>query len=137
MERVIKRAVVAAALAIGVGAGSLVAAAPAMAQASAAWECPSGNVCVWTEPYGTGSRCNWSDADSDWRSGSISCSWSGSLPVRSIYNNGTSSSYAGVALYRSSGYNDFYWCVPQGILRNDENVFLRSHRWVASATGCP
>lgn len=131
-----------AVLAVGVVATVLApapagaAAAPASARQLMAWECPAGNVCVWTGAYGTGSRCLWSDADNDWRSGGIRCSWSASQPVRSIFNNGTSSSYAGVALYRGANYQSFYWCVPQGVLRNDENVYLRSHRWVGSATGC-
>jgi peptidase inhibitor family I36 len=129
-----------AALAFGLVAAVLApapaGAAPASAQQLRAWECPAGNVCVWTGAYGTGSRCLWSDADNDWQNGGIRCSWSASQPVRSIYNNGTSSSYAGVALYQAANYQSFYWCVPQGVLRSDENVYLRSHRWVGSATGC-
>lgn len=137
MRKFFRRAVLAAALTVGVIATTATVAAPASAaRPLPAWECPSGNVCVWTGTYGTGSRCLWSNADNDWQANPVRCSWSASQPVRSIFNNGTSSQYAGVALYRASGYQNFHWCVPQGSVRNDENVFLRSHRWVASATGC-
>ncbi|PRY33482.1 peptidase inhibitor family I36 [Pseudosporangium ferrugineum] len=137
MRLFFRRSIMTAALSAGVVAATATGAVPASAgQRALAWECPSGNVCVWTGSYGTGSRCLWSDADNDWQAGGIRCSWAASQPVRSIYNNGTNSSYAGVALYRAANYQNFHWCVPQGTLRNDENVYLRSHRWVSSATGC-
>lgn len=48
-----------------------------------AWECPVGDFCAWTGLNGTGARCNWANADSDWQSGSIRCSWAGTSQVQS------------------------------------------------------
>lgn len=69
-----------------------------------AWECSVGDFCAWTGLNGTGSRCAWTNADPDWRSGTIQCSWSGSQPVQSYWNRGTSTSYRGVKLYQGAGY---------------------------------
>lgn len=101
------------------------------------WDCPSGNICVWTGSDGNGSRCNWSDADSDWQSGSIVCSWSGSTKVQSVFNNGTSSSFTGVQVYRNANFGSPFFCAPQGdhtrwIITNG-GVLLRSHQWIRSA----
>lgn len=64
--------------------------------------CAAGNVCFYTGSNGTGSKCSWSVADPDWRTGSIVCSWAATTNVRSVWNNGTSSSYSGVRYYLSA-----------------------------------
>ncbi|MFJ6673012.1 peptidase inhibitor family I36 protein [Actinosynnema sp. NPDC091369] len=98
-----------------------------------AWECPSGNFCAWTGLDGTGSRCSWSDYDPDWRSGSITCSWSGGLKVQSYRNNGVSPTLTGVNVYQAADYGSWFDCAPQQSYWNVTagGVFLRSHRWTA------
>ncbi|MEV0743328.1 hypothetical protein AB0I51_47150 [Streptomyces sp. NPDC050549] len=39
----------------------------------------------------TGNRCSWSNADSDWTSGTVTCSSADDRNVKSVYNHGTSS----------------------------------------------
>lgn len=100
-----------------------------------AWECPSGHFCAWTGLNGTGARCAWSDADPDWQSGNIRCSWSGTGKVQSYLNNGTSSSYTGVEIYRYANYVSKFHCVlqrGQGWNVTAGGVLLRSHRWISS-----
>lgn len=105
------------------------ASAPRPAVALAAWDCPSGNVCVWDGTSGTGARCLWSDADPDWRSGSSICSWSLNWPVRSVYNRGTSSAYLGVELFAGANYVNPQMLIGQGQRKSSVNYYLRSHRW--------
>lgn len=102
------------------------AAAPA-----AAWDCNVGDFCAWTGPDGTGSRCSWTNADPDWRSGAVQCSWAGSSRVQSYRNRGTSTSFRGVKLYQGANYTNLVYCVPQGTSWNvlDGGTFLRSHQW--------
>ncbi|WP_097259709.1 peptidase inhibitor family I36 protein [Streptomyces sp. TLI_55] len=124
-------------LAVAVLTGALAALSlvvPGTANASAqAWECSSGDVCVWNATNGTGSRCSWTNADPDWWSGSIQCSWSDTQNARSAYNRGTSSSYAGVAFYSGANYSGYLGCLSQnGGWDDDFNVRIRSHRWVTS-----
>lgn len=109
-----------------------VAAPPASA---AAWDCPSGNVCVWDGDSGTGSRCKWSSKDPDWLNGTVVCSWALNRPVRSMLNHGTSSSFSGVCLYPSENYIGTGWWLAQnwGIADHVELDFL-SHKWVTG--GC-
>jgi len=111
-------------------------AATAVNSPLANWDCPSGNICVWTGADGNGSRCTWSDADPDWQGGSIRCSWSASTKVQSVFNNGTSSSFTGVQVYRNANYGSPFFCAPQGnhvrwIITNG-GILLRSHRWISS-----
>lgn len=113
-------------------------AAAAEAAPLAAWDCPAGNVCVWENRGGTGRRCHWSDADPDWWSGSIVCSWADDTKVESFRNNGRSTGYSGVALYQGANYaTPFWFCAPQltGDLWDVTNggVFLRSHRWITGS----
>src|SRR5690348_2540175 len=82
-------------------------------QGLAAWDCNTGNVCFWTGFGGTGSRCMWDVADSDWTSGTIKCSWATTKEVKSVYNRGTSSA-KGVVFYRNTGYNNRIGCTKQG-----------------------
>lgn len=111
--------------------------ATAAAAAPLAWECPAGDLCVWENQNGTGRRCNWSNADDDWWNTPVVCSWADDTKVESFANNGTSSRYSGVALYRGANYTNFYFCAPQGtgLGWNVPNggVFLRSHRWITGA----
>lgn len=96
-----------------------------------AWECAAGDFCAWTGRNGTGSRCAWTNADPDWRSGSVQCSWSGTQRVQSYWNRGTSTSFRGVKLYLSANFGSLAYCVPQGTAWNveDGGTFLRSHQW--------
>ncbi|MEU4643905.1 peptidase inhibitor family I36 protein [Micromonospora sp. NPDC023814] len=100
---------------------------------TAAWDCPVGDICIWSGDNGTGSRCNWANADNDWRSGSIACSWSATSPVKSMWNRGTSSSYTVVALYHGADYSNLWGCLGQnGGNWTGIGVYLRSHRWASS-----
>jgi hypothetical protein len=112
-------------------------ASPAVA-ARLALSCPSGSVCVWPNTGGTSSRCSWSNADADWRSGSVACSWSGSQPVRAAYNAGTSSAYDVVCLYRNANYSSGAFYLFQGgdSWTSSAGISLRSHRWLNPSTPC-
>jgi hypothetical protein len=101
-----------------------------------AWECPAGNVCVYTGTYGAGSRCNWSEADPNWHSGNIRCSWAAGQPVRSIYNRGQSPSFLGVILNTGINNQGLWDCVKQGGWRENVNVFLGSHYWTSGFPYC-
>lgn len=103
--------------------------------AASAWSCPSGNVCFWDGANGTGNRCSWNIADSDWRGGLVTCSWSAQRPVRSIRNAGTSSA-SGVAYYLSRNYVNRVGCTRQGSQGNLAGTYLvYSHRWVSGSCG--
>ncbi|WP_329281288.1 peptidase inhibitor family I36 protein [Streptomyces sp. NBC_01451] len=129
-----RRALVAASLTFATAALGLVAPGSASATAQA-WECSSGSVCIYTGAYGTGSRCSWSNADADWYSGDVQCSWSDTQNVGSVYNRGTSSSYNWVILYTGANYGGTGYCVAQdGGSWSNLNVRLRSHRWRASCS---
>lgn len=99
-----------------------------------AWECPSGDFCVWENTGGTGRRCNWNVADPDWQGGTIRCSWSGSTKVESALDNGNDSSFASVAVYLQANYGSRWGCFDRGVTYNVTagGVLLRSHRWVTS-----
>ncbi len=99
-----------------------------------AWsDCPSGDFCIWSGTNASGSRCSWSNADSDWYSGTIQCSWADTQPVRSAYNHGTSSSYWGVWVYIDANYQWLWSCLPQGYVWTDVTFGGQSHRWMTSA----
>ncbi|MFF4488717.1 peptidase inhibitor family I36 protein [Streptomyces sp. NPDC001544] len=128
-----RRALAAAAITFATGALGLIAPNTASASTQAAWDCPSGDLCVWTGSNGTGSRCTWSNADPDWWSGSIQCSWSDTQNVGSAKNSGTSSSYGYVVLYTGANYTGDGYCIAQhGDTWPGLNVRFRSHRWEAS-----
>lgn len=130
--RRVRRALAAAGLTAATVAMGLIAPNSASALPQA-WECSSGDVCVWNSTNGTGSRCTWTNADPDWWSGSIQCSWSDTQNARSAYNRGTSSAYAGVAFYSGANYSGYLGCLSQnGGFDSDFNARIRSHRWVAS-----
>ncbi|MEV7289790.1 peptidase inhibitor family I36 protein [Streptomyces sp. NPDC093252] len=116
-------------------AGLAVVVPPASANAATAAysDCPSGNVCFYTGTGGTGSRCNWSNADSDWASGAITCSWALTSPARSMYNHGTSTAFTAVAFYHGVNYTSYNGCMGQGWAGNIGPAYLRSHQWVTFA----
>lgn len=108
---------------------------PAGATSVLAWECSVGSFCAWTGLDGTGSRCSWSNADPDWLTGSVQCSWAGTTKVQSYLNNGTSPGFTGVEIYLNPNYVNKFHCVLQGGQGWDVTaggVFLRSHRWITS-----
>jgi hypothetical protein len=133
------------ALAIGSVVATALVAVPVAASAAeqgpqarrvsaANFDCPTGDLCAYSGPDGTGSRCVWSGSDDNWLSGSISCSWAGTKPVLSVYNKGTSPDYEGVALYLSPNYVDQAFCAQQGTATDFEGVGVktRSHQWVTA-----
>ncbi|MEV7739713.1 peptidase inhibitor family I36 protein [Streptomyces sp. NPDC088921] len=129
-----RRGLFAAALTLATAALGLIAPSSASATAQA-WECNSGSVCVYSGNNGTGSRCSWSNADPDWYSGDVQCSWADNQVVRSIYNRGTSSSYNWVVLYTGANYTGDHYCWAQnGGFGSDFNTKIRSHRWRASCS---
>ncbi|WP_217545698.1 peptidase inhibitor family I36 protein [Streptomyces sp. GbtcB6] len=130
-----RRALVAAALTFATAALGLIAPSAASASTQAAWDCPSGDLCVWTGIGGTGSRCTWSNADADWYYAPTVCSWADDQVVGSAKNSGTSSSYNWVILYTDANYTGVCYAIAQhgGTLPN-LNHWFRSHRWSASGS---
>ncbi|GGM77070.1 hypothetical protein GCM10011609_11280 [Lentzea pudingi] len=103
-------------------------------EALAAWACNTGNVCFWNDFGGTGKRCMWDVADSDWASGTYKCSWY-DTEVKSVYNRGTSSA-KGVRFYRDTGYNGSIGCTKQGKKGDLAGTYkIRSHQWVSTSCG--
>jgi len=102
-----------------------------------ALSCPSGDLCVWPVSDGSSSRCSWSNADSDWQSGSVTCSWSSSRPVMVVYNHGISSSFDRVCLYTGANYTGSAYYIRQGVQSGPgfPGVKIRSHRWVSGPGG--
>jgi hypothetical protein len=99
-------------------------------------DCPPGYACFYTGPNSTGQKCQWSNAS---RQHADDCSWAGDTIVRSVWNNGTSSAYAGLCFYRfpdydRSGQVNF---LPQG---HRENIGagwkVLSHKWVPVHDAC-
>jgi hypothetical protein len=85
--------------------------------------CPAGNLCVWPVLDGSRNRCTWLNQDNDWFNSPVVCSWASSQPVKAVFNNGTSSSFTGVNLYRGANF----------IATNSAGVILRSHRWTSGS----
>jgi peptidase inhibitor family I36 len=102
-----------------------------------ALSCPSGNLCVWPVSDGSRNRCSWVNADNDWQTGTVTCSWSSSSAVWAVYNHGTSSSYIGVCLYTGANYGGHAYFASQGQqVPGFPGARLRSHKWITGATGC-
>jgi Peptidase inhibitor family I36 len=100
-----------------------------------ALSCGSSNMCAWPVSDGSSSRCSWSNADPDWQSGSVTCSWSSSRAVWAVYNHGASTSYAGVCLYSSANYVNWEIWVARGVqVEGLPGVKIRSHKWVTGTT---
>ncbi|MET9459932.1 peptidase inhibitor family I36 protein [Streptomyces canus] len=126
-----RRALIATAITFALAALGLIAPSSASASAQAAWDCPSGNLCIWTGTAGTGSRCTWTNADTDWYRAPVVCSWADDRVVGSAKNNGTSSSYDWVVLYDGANYGGTtcYFIAQHGDTWSNLNFKLRSHRW--------
>jgi hypothetical protein len=107
--------------------------APSSANAAAS-DCAAGYLCVWDGANYTGNKCSWQNADADWWSGSVVCSWADDRVVKSIYNHGTSSAYAGVTIYYGANYASPIGCVYQGQMGTGTGVMIRSHKWTTTCT---
>jgi hypothetical protein len=102
-----------------------------------ALSCPGGSFCAWPFIDGGSSRCSWSNADNDWWNAPVTCSWASSRTVKAVYNNGTSTIYAGVCLYRGANHTAFETFVPRaGTKTFAISPLLRSHKWVRSSESC-
>lgn len=130
--RIVRRTLSATVVAATVAALGLLA--PGSAEAAAS--CPSGSLCVWDQINYTGNRCSWSNADNDWTSAPVVCSWADDRNVKSVYNNGTSSSYEGVGLYSGTGYSGYLGCIGQGVkgpgVSGGPGLKVLSHKWLTS-----
>lgn len=94
--------------------------------------CAKGYACFFTEPAGGGDMCSWFGLDEDWRTGTISCPWSGTRAPRSVFNNGTDGRFTAVSYYRGDDYRGQEGCISR-LSRGDlpaGQAKLRSHRWV-------
>jgi hypothetical protein len=114
-------------------AGAITAAAPsaAMAATTTTGTCPKGDVCVWSGKNATGTRCNWTGDDPDWRGGSVRCRPYG-FKVNTIWNNGyISDPYHWVRFFHGANYqNEVSDAVPvtaKPIAAG--NISIRSHKW--------
>ncbi|KJK34529.1 hypothetical protein UK15_35535 [Streptomyces variegatus] len=104
------------------------------AQAASGYDrCVKGDVCFFSGSGGSGSMCSWDADDSDWRGGAITCSWSGTTTVRSVYNNGHSGGYDTVKYYRYANYSTYEGCAANGLKHTYSTPkTLRSHKWATS-----
>ncbi|SER21394.1 peptidase inhibitor family I36 protein [Actinokineospora terrae] len=121
--------------AMAIAAVAALAVPQVAAAAPVAWECNTGNICFYTGPDGTGSRCMWDVADPDWATGGTVCSWALTTNVKSVWNRGTSSA-SGVAYYRNVDYVNRAGCTRQGQSGNLAGTYkLRSHKWISGSCG--
>ncbi|MFH8791105.1 peptidase inhibitor family I36 protein [Streptomyces sp. NPDC017941] len=108
--------------ALGSGAG-------AASAGERAWAgCERGEICVYSGPGGTGTRCDWYPDDPDWLTGAETCT----IRVRSIWNNGEAGGFDDVKFYFDTDYRNYYACARnqwRGETGPDAGVKLRSHRW--------
>ncbi|MER5748054.1 peptidase inhibitor family I36 protein [Streptomyces sp. NPDC002225] len=120
-------------------AGTLVTGTGTANATAQAWGgCAAGDICVYSGLNGTGSVCAWDGDDNDWESGAITCSWSSTKKVMSIWNNGTGGpgSYKDVHFFHQANRLGWYGCAAQGWAGNTNGTtgaWLRSHQWW---TGC-
>lgn len=130
---------IAAAVAIAATAtlfGTGVSAVAAVTPHASYSDCPSGSVCFYTGRNGTGSMCQWSNADNDWTAAPVICSWAKTTNVASVYNNGTSRSFTGVVYFTQTNYVSRIGCTRQGVQGNlAGNYQLRSHEWTTGSCG--
>jgi hypothetical protein len=135
---------IATVLAVPALLGSAAATATAEPDTAADYaDCPSGAVCYYTGPNGTGAMCQWQNADNNHAVAPVVCSWAAERNVRSIINRGTSSSYTGVCSYRGADYSGSprvflkqrgdTWSAAPG----NDGFKVLSHRWVATNGTCP
>ncbi|MGW0825183.1 peptidase inhibitor family I36 protein [Streptomyces sp. NPDC002845] len=125
------RATLAAGAALVAGAAVMIM--PGTAQAASYSDCKKGDICFYTGYNGTGKMCSWDGNDSDWRGGSIRCSWAGTNNVKSVYNNGYNSGKKDVVYYKKADYKDRVGCTKVGKQGNLAGTYkVRSHKWVTS-----
>ncbi|MEU5266452.1 hypothetical protein [Amycolatopsis sp. NPDC021455] len=125
----IKSAMTAVLAAAGLAAAAPGSAAAAPAMPVALADCPAGNACFYND---LGKMCNWSDADPDWSSGAIRCSWARTRPAVYVYNHGTSPAFTAVAFYRGTNYTSYDGCMGQGWEGSIGPVYLLSHKWITT-----
>ncbi|MFI0779461.1 peptidase inhibitor family I36 protein [Streptomyces sp. NPDC021212] len=97
--------------------------------------CPEGYFCAYPEKKWEGQECKWDVADPDWTSGTYTCSWAATKPVKSVWNNGTSNA-TGVAFYLNKNYGHRVGCTRKhsgGDLVGDYKV--KSHKWISGSCG--
>ncbi|WP_033326168.1 peptidase inhibitor family I36 protein [Streptomyces yerevanensis] len=137
VPQILRNRPTAAAFAMSVAAVASFALPASTAQAApAAVDCQSGDVCFWTGPNFTGSKCSWNEADMDWRGGSVRCSWSATHNVKSVWNAGTSSRFTGVVYYKGANGDDRAGCTRQQHGGNLAGTYkLRSHEWTTGRCG--
>ncbi|MET9555602.1 peptidase inhibitor family I36 protein [Streptomyces sp. NPDC006645] len=130
----IVRATVLGTVAVSTAAlGAFVPSAPAAAAPTAWGACAEGNVCFYTGFDGTGSKCTFPVADRDWTQAPLVCSWSQTTNVKSVWNNGTSPNFTGVAYYQWNNMveKDRKGCTLQGKRGDLAGTYkLKSHQWV-------
>ena len=91
--------------------------------------CPPGDICFYTGFNGSGSMCNWDVDDPDWTSGNITCSWSQTKHVKSVFNNGYPDQYQDVAYFLASGQR--IGCTKRGVKGNLAGTYhVKSHKWI-------
>ncbi|WP_328767378.1 peptidase inhibitor family I36 protein [Streptomyces sp. NBC_00286] len=137
MPQILRNRSKAAAFAMSVAAVASFALPASTAQAApTAVDCDSGDVCFWTERNFEGRKCSWNAADMDWRSAPVTCSWSATHNVKSVYNAGTSSRFTGVVYYKGANGNDRAGCTRQQHGGNLAGTYkLRSHEWTTGRCG--
>jgi hypothetical protein len=80
-----------------------------------ALSCTSGNMCAWPVSDGSRNRCSWGNADNDWQTAPVTCSWSSSSAVWAVYGGN-------IAYYVARGQQ------ADGF----PGVKIRSHKWVTN-----
>jgi hypothetical protein len=121
------------------GGGAVAQASPAAVFTPADvadFSCTAGSICFYSGRDGTGDKCQWSDDDPNWNSGSIVCSWADEKPVASVYNHGQDDDFTGVAFYSQSDYRTREGCTRQGQAGNLSGDYkVASHRWIKGSCG--
>ncbi|MEV2192684.1 serine/threonine-protein kinase [Streptomyces phaeochromogenes] len=108
--------------------------------------CPADSVCFFSEPNGSGEMCSWDEDDTDWLSGPDTCEWTGSQPVKSIFNNSSDdeNGLGAVAYFRGRDFAPVGADVTRENARNRTGCTSQrnqgnlagtyaplSHRWIA------
>lgn len=128
MRRLSKR-VVTGLSAIALSAGVMTGTAQANDDIGVMYACSSNSICFYTGSDGTGSKCEWYEHDTDWLSGSTTCSWGGTTNVRSIWNRKS----VAVKYYSGANYTGYIGCTKPGIAGNLAGTYkVRSHMLVSS-----
>ncbi|WP_172803295.1 peptidase inhibitor family I36 protein [Alloactinosynnema sp. L-07] len=98
---------------------------PTTTDSNTDWQCSNGYLCVWNQPEGLGKGCRWDKDDPDWLSGSVTCSWIGDEPVKSVFNNSSDT----IAFYRDANFQDPVRCVePNEHYTLEEAMYALSQR---------